>query len=148
MLMTLSVCAFSVCSTMPKRKAAKAKEANTPEVKKKPGKKLKQRKEFTSTLFSFTLKALLLGNKKAPEGARPATDSAASLDLKSLVTEKGWKEKLQKQFEQEYFRKLEALISNDIKAGKTIFPPKENIFHAFDLTPFEKVQKVKKKKKF
>ena len=46
---------------------------------------------------------------------------------------------LASEFEQEYFKKLEETMATEYAAGKEIFPPKDLIFNAFNLTPFNKV---------
>lgn len=56
--------------------------------------------------------------------------------------ELSWKEKLSGEFEKPYFEKLTAFVKDEIKNGKTIFPPGPMIFNAFQLTPFDKVKVV------
>lgn len=52
-----------------------------------------------------------------------------------------WKEKLSKEFGQEYFVKLTEFVKKEYKI-KSVFPAAENIFRAFDLCPFDKVKVV------
>jgi uracil-DNA glycosylase len=55
--------------------------------------------------------------------------------------EASWKEKLQKEFGQEYFQNLVAFVKKEY--GKsTVYPAPKNIFQAFELCPFEKVKVV------
>ena len=56
--------------------------------------------------------------------------------------EPSWKEKLSGEFEKPYFEKLTGFVKDEIKNGKTIFPPGPLIFNAFRLTPFDKVKVV------
>lgn len=55
--------------------------------------------------------------------------------------EKSWKEKLDGEFEQEYFRELTAFVREEYKKG-TVYPAPKNIFRAFDETPFDQVKVV------
>lgn len=56
--------------------------------------------------------------------------------------DKGWFMLLQDEFEQPYFRDLEAFLSARGSAGIEIYPAPENIFLALNLTPIEKVKVV------
>ena len=56
--------------------------------------------------------------------------------------EPSWKEKLSGEFEKPYFEKLTGFLKDEIRNGKTIFPPGPMIFNAFRLTPFDKVKVV------
>ncbi|MDR1056899.1 MAG: uracil-DNA glycosylase [Prevotellaceae bacterium] len=53
-----------------------------------------------------------------------------------------WKEILKNEFDKEYFIRLSNFIKNEIREGKTIFPPGKLIFNAFEKTPFDKVKVV------
>lgn len=55
--------------------------------------------------------------------------------------ESGWKHVLMSEFESEYFYNLKKFLVDE-KMKFTIFPPSENIFEAFNLTPFEDVKVV------
>ena len=65
--------------------------------------------------------------------------TAGALNLKDLLLDPKWKDMLASEFEQEYFKKLEETMATEYAAGKEIFPPKDLIFNAFNLTPFNKV---------
>jgi uracil-DNA glycosylase len=56
--------------------------------------------------------------------------------------EQSWKEVLQGEFEQAYFKGIVDFLKKEKKDGKVIFPPGPMIFHAFDATPFDKVKVV------
>jgi uracil-DNA glycosylase len=56
--------------------------------------------------------------------------------------EASWLERLRPEFEKPYMGKLREFLKHEYKAGKKIFPQKENYFSAFDLAPFEKVKVV------
>lgn len=53
----------------------------------------------------------------------------------------GWKEKLEAEFGQEYFKHLTEFVREEYKKA-TVYPHPKNIFRAFDETPFEKVKVV------
>ncbi|KND47342.1 MAG: uracil-DNA glycosylase [Parcubacteria bacterium C7867-004] len=55
--------------------------------------------------------------------------------------EESWKEKLKGEFEQEYFRQLTRFVKDEYEKG-TVYPAPQNIFRAFELTPFEEVKVV------
>ncbi len=55
--------------------------------------------------------------------------------------EQSWKEKLQGEFEQEYFTELTKFVKEAYTKG-TVYPAPKNIFRAFDLCPFERVKVV------
>ena len=53
-----------------------------------------------------------------------------------------WKEVLQGEREQEYFKNLMAFMERERAAGKTIYPKKADTFNALQLTPFDQVKVV------
>ena len=55
--------------------------------------------------------------------------------------EPGWKRILESEFDKEYFLMLSQFVKNEY-SSKTIYPPPGFIFHAFWLTPFDKVKVV------
>lgn len=55
--------------------------------------------------------------------------------------EPSWKEALRAEFEEPYFRELTDFVKEEYRT-KTIYPHPKNIFHAFELTPFDKVKVV------
>jgi len=55
--------------------------------------------------------------------------------------ESSWKEKLQPEFEKDYFAKLVDFVKNEY-ATKTVYPPGRLMFNAFDQCPFDKVKVV------
>lgn len=52
-----------------------------------------------------------------------------------------WKEKLGREFESDYFKKLAEFVKQEYQAG-AVYPPGSLIFNAFNLCPFEKVKAV------
>lgn len=55
--------------------------------------------------------------------------------------EASWKQRLQPEFEKEYFARLVGFVKEEYK-NSTIYPPGALIFNAFDLCPFENVKAV------
>jgi uracil-DNA glycosylase len=55
--------------------------------------------------------------------------------------EPSWKEALSEEFGQEYFNDLTAFVKNEYLTG-TVYPKPQDLFRAFDLTPFGKVKVV------
>lgn len=56
--------------------------------------------------------------------------------------ETSWKAVLKNEFEKNYFQQVATFLKTEQMAGKTIFPPGKQIFHAFEKTPFDKVKVV------
>lgn len=52
-----------------------------------------------------------------------------------------WKDVLQDELEKDYFRELQIFLEKEC-AGKTVYPPSGEIFHAFRLCPFPEVKVV------
>jgi uracil-DNA glycosylase len=55
---------------------------------------------------------------------------------------KSWKSRLQNEFESPYFKDLKAFLLQEKAQNRTIYPPGQLIFNAFDSTPFENVKVV------
>lgn len=62
--------------------------------------------------------------------------------LDQYLTEASWRTVLGGEFSKPYFADLEAELDRREKAGATIFPAPEQIFAAFNLTPFDAVKVV------
>jgi len=56
--------------------------------------------------------------------------------------ESSWKAVLREEFDKPYFAEIARFIKEEIKLGKTIYPPGKLIFNAFNKTPFDKVKCV------
>lgn len=61
---------------------------------------------------------------------------------KEVSIEHSRKVALAEEFEQPYFTQIKDFLKQEIAAGHTIFPQGKNIFHAFQLTPFDAVKVV------
>lgn len=53
-----------------------------------------------------------------------------------------WADILGKEKQQPYFQQMMQFIERERAAGKTIYPPSQDVFNAFDLTEFDKVKVV------
>lgn len=60
----------------------------------------------------------------------------------SVKIEASWQALLKNEFEQPYFSGITAFIRQEMKAGKTIYPPGPLIFNAFNTTPVDQVKVV------
>ena len=56
--------------------------------------------------------------------------------------ETSWNNALESEFGQPYFSSLVRFLHQEEEGGKTIYPPKDLIFRAFELTPLDKVKVV------
>jgi uracil-DNA glycosylase len=64
------------------------------------------------------------------------------LKMMDVKIEQSWKKVLQQEFDQPYFTQITDFIKQQMKQGKTIYPPGKLIFNAFDKTPFSAVKCV------
>ncbi|WP_435248546.1 uracil-DNA glycosylase [Vibrio sp. nBUS_14] len=55
---------------------------------------------------------------------------------------KTWESIINDEREKEYFQGVLTFVEQQRNSGKTIYPPKEQVFSAFDMTPFESVRVV------
>lgn len=62
--------------------------------------------------------------------------------MSDVKIEVGWKDLLHAEFSADYFNNIVSLIKNDLKAGKTIYPPGQLIFKAFNDCPLDKLKVV------
>lgn len=53
-----------------------------------------------------------------------------------------WLAVLQSEFEQDYMKNLKQFLLSEKQSGQVVYPPSDQIFAAFDHTPFEKVKVV------
>eukprot|EP01133_Synstelium_polycarpum_P000364 gene364-422_t len=58
------------------------------------------------------------------------------------LTDKTWRDALEKEFKLPYFKKLIASLNKEAKKGVPMYPPKEEIFTALNLCPLDKVKVV------
>ena len=63
-------------------------------------------------------------------------------EIKDIKIEASWKAALAESFQQPYFHAIKDFLQQERQAGKTIYPPGNLIFRAFDLLPLPKVKVV------
>lgn len=63
-------------------------------------------------------------------------------DKSRLQMENSWLQALQSEFDKPYFAELAGFLHAEKAAGKAIYPPGNQIFRAFELTPLDKVKVV------
>lgn len=56
--------------------------------------------------------------------------------------EPSWDPFLKEEFQKPYMQSLKQFLIEEKKAGKKVYPPSENVFEAFKLTPYDKVKVV------
>lgn len=62
--------------------------------------------------------------------------------MSEVKIEASWKAVLEQEFDQSYFQAIASFLRDEMKAGKTIYPPGPLIFNAFNSTPFDAVKVV------
>ncbi|KAF8357256.1 ung-1, partial [Pristionchus pacificus] len=86
--------------------------------------------------------------KSSGESVREAESVAVEppvenlIDLYSLVRDAEWKTALEAEFKKPYIANIEKELEKERKAGKTVYPPRDEIFAALNITPLSKVRVV------
>ena len=62
--------------------------------------------------------------------------------MPEVKLERSWKLRLKQEFAADYMQRLGQFLRAEKAAGKNIYPPGKEIFHAFALTPFDLVKVV------
>ena len=52
-----------------------------------------------------------------------------------------WLDAMRPEFEKPYYKELYKFVANEYRT-QTVYPPKDKIFHAFEMTPLSKVRVV------
>ena len=60
----------------------------------------------------------------------------------SVQMDGSWKKALSGEFDKAYFQQIRYFLQAEKRAGKTIYPPGNRIFHAYNSTPFDAVKVV------
>ena len=66
----------------------------------------------------------------------------ASIELSASLLPKDWQGLLASEFDQPYMHALQSFLSAEQVQGKTLYPPADQIFTAFNLTPLKNVKVV------
>ena len=65
-----------------------------------------------------------------------------SLNLKAFLVEKTWESIFQEEYSKDYYISLNRFLRDEFDNEQAIFPPKDQIFAAFNRTPFNKLKVV------
>ena len=68
--------------------------------------------------------------------------AASKTESRAIQLEPSWKSRLSTEFETERMQKLRHFLRQEIQNNKKIYPPPQEWFAAFDLTPFDQVKVV------
>lgn len=80
--------------------------------------------------------------KKSPTiDAIDFQESSTNTMLQYFV-DPSWNRYLETEFSKPYFKKICSFLEREKKSGIEIFPPEQEIFSAFNLTPFDQVKVV------
>jgi len=79
-------------------------------------------------------------NKEKPPLSQ--NEEAESKPKPQIQMEESWKIVLAEEFEKEYFHNLKSFLKDEKQGGTTIYPSGNEIFAAFENTPFDKVKVV------
>jgi len=61
--------------------------------------------------------------------------------LCDTLTDEGWKKVLADQFKKDYYKAIESFVATE-RSTQSIFPPHNEVFNAFNFTPWDKVRVV------
>ncbi|XP_077978851.1 uracil-DNA glycosylase-like [Glandiceps talaboti] len=132
---------------MPPSRKRKAKETKIKTKKRRLGSKGKLQK-------SSRRKGNVAGNIKkskkdtATKARKESPSTGSSINLLSCLKDATWKEKIEEALKSdeklcEIFQEIQQVLSKEYQNTETaIFPSKEQIFHAFNLTPLSKLKVV------
>lgn len=123
-----------------KAEVAPAKKARVTSTKKSEVTKTKKAKVTPNEKAKATPaeKANVTPDKQTEEAKGKSSD----LNLFEYLHDINWISALESEFKKDYFIQLQNLLQKDYKAGVQVFPPKDLIFNAFNLTPISKVKVV------
>ncbi len=62
--------------------------------------------------------------------------------MSEIKLEKSWLSVLKDEFDKDYMKNLRQFLVQEKRSGKTVYPPSDEVFAAFDHTPFDKVKVV------
>jgi len=82
--------------------------------------------------------------KARSEGKKKEADAGEEYkeSLLATLTDPGWKNALAAEFEKPYFKEICNFLAQEEAADKEVFPPKADIFSAFNSTPFDQAKVV------
>jgi len=123
-----------IVSKGPAKKKRKTEEGDAKEVE---DGQPKEETITTTTITSTTSTISTDSNSKKIDSSKSNEDSVLQ-----YLSEKSWTDKLKNETNCDYFKKILKFLDGEYKKGAKIFPPKNEIFSAFNLTPFDQVKCV------
>lgn len=60
----------------------------------------------------------------------------------SLKIDSSWEKVIWEEFQKDYFKDIKSFLVKEIESWEIVYPHPKNIFHAFDLTPFDNLKVV------
>ncbi|XP_061185630.1 uracil-DNA glycosylase-like [Saccostrea echinata] len=103
---------------------AKRQKLDTKNVDKSP--KRKQAKQKKSVVTS----------KKSDSGA------VGSFSLRDLISNEKWRKALSEEMDKDYIKELQTKVADHYKKGDSVFPRKDLIFNALNMTPLDQIKVV------
>lgn len=101
-----------------------------------------------------TSEASITSSSSSSTSSSSSSSSSVSVSSSTSVTQfqsgwipietmdESWKSRLQGEASKPYFKQLQAFIQSEVAAQKHIFPPREKVFSAFNLCPYDNVKVV------
>jgi uracil-DNA glycosylase len=62
--------------------------------------------------------------------------------MSEIKIDETWKQRLQGEFEKDYMKELRSFLKSQLQSGKEVYPQGNEIFQAFNSTPFDKTKVV------
>jgi len=129
---------------MPPKRRSTRNTAKSPAKKASPVKKASPTKRKAATTTTTAAKKVakkseIVSDTKAPLAAVKSAETIGP--LKDLIVDDGWSKALAEEFKKPYFKKIEDFVNNAY-ATEIVYPPRHELFNAFNLTPIEKVKVV------
>ncbi|VDL75586.1 unnamed protein product [Nippostrongylus brasiliensis] len=87
-------------------------------------------------------KRLDLQNSNVSEASKENSCSVGVFSLYSLLRDSKWRSALKEEFHKKYMDNIESFLRSQYAKNVPIFPPRNEIFSAFNLTPIDKIRVV------
>jgi len=99
---------------------------------------------FSSSKNTGTLAGFVTVKPAEKKVKEVSTGDAVPIEhgILDQLKDEGWRSALASEFSKPYFKKILAFLEDEKKNGAEVFPPENEIFSAFNHTPFDKVKVV------
>ncbi|KAL8603700.1 hypothetical protein ACOMHN_017197 [Nucella lapillus] len=101
----------------------------------------KKRKQKSKAAVTGASPAKKLKTKKTERQAQASDLAGTAGGFSQLLTDDGWRRALGDEMQKDYFVRLQSTLEGEYQNGQ-IFPPRDLIFTAFNLTPLSQVKVV------